>query len=352
MTFNNDVKVLQVIDKLDPGGAERVFLDLSNMLKRNGVNVTCLFLLEKGKLASFLDGNIPSYELKRRNKFNPIIAYKCFLLLSQYDIIHCHMDHVYRYIRLISLFTFRRNKIILHEHSPYITEDTIIPFMFNSLLQPIFFIAVAQAQIPWARKKLGIIADNIFFNPNSVIVGKKLQIQPIIRKSDIVLVGNIKNTKNQVFAVKLAKELGFSLNIIGNNQDENYYRELKETIASIDSDVTIYEGFTDVSYCLSSSRIGLSTSMHESGPLVLIEYLAMGIPFLTYNTGEVAKLVSQYFPEFTIDNFEIEKWSDRVKLILERNYTSKELVEFYEKHFSPDNYYARTIEIYSRVCAS
>lgn len=352
MTFNNDVKVLQVIDKLDPGGAERIFVELSNLLIKNKMNVTCLFLLEKGTLSSFLDEQIPSVELKRWNKYNPVIAYKCLLILKKYEIIHCHMSHVYRYIRLISLFTFRRNKIILHEHSGYITENTAVPFLFNSLLQPAYFIGVAQTQLPWARKKLGISTEYIFINPNAVTIKRKLQNKTLLRNSDIVLVGNIKESKNQLLAIKIAEKSGYSLNIIGNNQDENYFRVVKETIESSDADVTIYEGITDVPSSISSSKIGLSTSLYESGPLVLIEFLAMGIPFLAFKTGEVTDLIYQYYPEFVIDNLDVDNWIDRLKLILSKNYSKNELIDFYGEHFSPDNYYARTIEIYSRVCVS
>lgn len=345
------MKILQVIDKLDPGGAERVFVDLSNMLIENNEDVTCMFLLEKGKLGSHLDKRIPVLELKRWNKFNLLLALKCAYFVYKFEIIHCHMSHVYRYVRLISLLTFRKKKIILHEHSGAVTEKTPAPLLFSSVLKPQYFIGVAKSQLPWAINKLGIKPEKVFFSPNSVNIQTKLSNKIIVRNSDIVLIGNIKEGKNQLFAVDIALEAGLSMNIIGNNQEKNYYDKLSRSINISHADVKIYEGFTDASSQISASRIGLSTSMYESGPLVLIEFLAKGIPFLTFKTGEVANLVSKYYPEFVIDNFLLEQWVERVHSILSNKYEKNDLIELYKEHFSPENYYTRTKEIYTKICA-
>jgi glycosyltransferase involved in cell wall biosynthesis len=345
------MKILQVIDKLDLGGAERVFVDLSNILMTNNEDVTCLFLLERGELGSQLDKKIPSLELKRWNKFNLFLAIKCACFVFKFDIIHCHMCHVYRYVRLISLLTFRKNKIILHAHSGNLTETTPIPFLFSSLLKPQYFIGVAQSQLPWAINKLGMKPGMVFFSPNSINIQKKLAQKIRVRNSDIILIGNIKRGKNQLFAVDIATDAGLSMNIFGNNQEQNYYDKLSQSINMSQADVIIYEGFTDASSQISASRIGLSTSMNESGPLVLIEFLAKGIPFLTFKTGEVANIISKYYPEFIIDNFLLEEWVDRIHFILSKKYEKKDLVKLYKKHFSPENYYIQTKVIYKQICA-
>ena len=44
------MKVLQVIDKLDVGGAERVLVDLSNILDENNIDTTVLCLLKDSSL--------------------------------------------------------------------------------------------------------------------------------------------------------------------------------------------------------------------------------------------------------------------------------------------------------------
>ena len=52
-------------------------------------------------------------------------------------------------------------------------------------------------------------------------------------------------------------------------------------------------------------EIGLQTAKSESGPLVLIEYLAQSLPFLTFNTGQVVDDIKSDIPQLILDNFEL-----------------------------------------------
>ena len=104
------MKILQVIDVLNVGGAERVFVDMCNILKENNQNVTALILLNKrGDLTVNL--NIPIIELNRRNKWDVFTMYKCSLILKEYDIIHCHLRQVYKYLSLVKLIFNVKNKL-------------------------------------------------------------------------------------------------------------------------------------------------------------------------------------------------------------------------------------------------
>ena len=64
------MKVLQVIDKLDVGGAERVLVDLSNILDENNIEITVLCLLTKSSLDEKLNKNINKIYLNRLNKLS------------------------------------------------------------------------------------------------------------------------------------------------------------------------------------------------------------------------------------------------------------------------------------------
>ena len=55
------MKILQVIDRLNVGGAERVCIDISNLLIEKNINVAVLTITEKGELLSFLDSKIKTH---------------------------------------------------------------------------------------------------------------------------------------------------------------------------------------------------------------------------------------------------------------------------------------------------
>jgi len=346
------MKILQVIDKLDLGGAERVFVDLTNILYENKYDVCCLFLIEKGYLSKQLNSNIAYFELNRKNKFSFQKIFECANILKKYDVIHCHMRHVYRYIKLISKIFAINNVIIFHEHSGLINSNSKIPFLFNSYFKPKYYIGVSKSHTEWAINKIRIDKKNVFYLPNTIIWDNCIHEGNKVRQSDFLLIGNIKETKNHIFAVEIAKKLNKSLNIIGYNQSKLYFEELEKKIVQLGADVIIYENIDSVKNQILSSKMGISTSFHESGPLVLIEFLCAGLPFLSYKTGEVSEIVHKYYPEFFIDNFNIDDWSNRIKLILGNNYSPDNLQEIYTIHFSPSVYYTRLTKIYDQVCGS
>ncbi len=143
-----------------------------------------------------------------------------------------------------------------------------------------------------------------------------------------------------------------SLNIIGNNQEESYFQRVQGTVRKLSADVKIYENIEYARNEVSGCKVGMSTSLHESGPLVLIEFLSAGLPFIACRTGEVANIVATRFPEFFMDNFNEDDWVVRLEQIICKNYDKEELIDFWKEHFSPDKYFNKTINIYEKICAS
>ena len=82
------MKVLHVIDKLNVGGAERVFINLSNMLFEKGIDVSTVSLLGKGELDSQLNCKIENLDFVRRSKFNFYSGYVFSKYLNKFDIVH------------------------------------------------------------------------------------------------------------------------------------------------------------------------------------------------------------------------------------------------------------------------
>ena len=85
-------------------------------------------------------------------------------------------------------------------------------------------------------------------------------------------------------------------------------------------------------------------------PLVILEYLSAGLPFLAINRGEVAFEVSTEFSELIIDNYGTEQWIDRIRLIqLGLTQYPKTLPVFFKEKFSTETYYTNLQDIYNRV---
>lgn len=345
------MRILKVIDTLSVGGAEKVFVDLTNLLFEAGVQVSTLFILTPGVLANQLHPNIPRYQLNRTSKWSPITMYRCASILKKFDIIHCHHRYIYAYVNFCALLFGVKPKIILHDHYGLIDINKKVPRNISGLFKPDYFIGVSSKLTHWAIQELDVNPTHVYLLSNivrSVRVGQHQTAQ-----YDWVLVSNIKPIKNQLFAVELAKKMGKSLLIIGNVQNQEYFQDLKAASADARHPIFIQTGIEDVRPLLTQAKMGLHVSKSETGPLALIEYLSVGLPFVAYQTGEVAKTLSALFPEMIVPNFDTTTWIESIhnlERIATKQY-SQSIIRFYEANFGEKQYLQTCLSIYQTIMA-
>jgi len=83
--------------------------------------------------------------------------------------------------------------------------------------------------------------------------------------------------------------------IVGDSSDAAYFRDccaLRDSLGLTES-ITFLGKRLDVASLLKSVDFAVLPSRSESGPLVLIEYMACGLPFVSTNVGGVANLVAE-----------------------------------------------------------
>ncbi len=334
------MKVLQIIDKLDVGGAEKVFVDMCTVLNKNNEKVAVLFLLEGGELAQYLNPTIPIKALKRYNKWSLFKMYECYSELKKHDLLHCHSRHVYRYIKLVALLTRLQTTIVFQDHF----SNKKFPLFFNSIFKPKIYVAVSKDLIRLAHKALSIPKKKCFLLKN-IIIKEPMADAIIPPKFDLILVSNIKPAKKQLFAIQLAQQLKQSLQIVGKTQDETYFKLLKQQIGS-DQNIEFSQNQNKVQPILAAAKIGLHVSEFESGPLVLMEYLAQGLPFLAFDTGEVARIIKAHYPDFFIATYELSAWEERLYKIAHTHYDTTEMQAIFNYHFGEEDYYEKIMTIY------
>lgn len=345
------MKILKVIDTLEIGGAEKVFIDLTNLLHEKGTDVSALFILGPGKWTHQLDIGIKQMNLNRKFKWSLLTMYRCARIMRQYDIIHCHHRHVFAYINLCAILFGVRSKIILHDHYGLIELNQQVPQNISGPLKPTFFIGVSKKLTTWAEEKLKVDVKRVFLLPN--IVRSTNQTFLAEKTYDWILVSNIKPAKNQLFAVALAQRMNRSLLIVGNVQDPAYYQTLQNTLGNAGGRITIKTDVTDVRPLLAHANMGLHVSKSESGPLTLIEYLSIGLPFVAYQTGEVVQSVKAAFPEMLLSNFDISQWEAAIRYIESSNKTHyhNAIKNFYAANFSEKQYVTQCLTIYKNILA-
>jgi glycosyltransferase involved in cell wall biosynthesis len=114
-------KILQIINSLDMGGAEKLLLETLPLYALENIKVDLLLL--NGKDSHFLNelrkfNNIKIYNLNL-NIYNPIILFKIIPFFKRYDLIHVNLFPSIYWVSLAKFISRSKIKLILTEHAIY-----------------------------------------------------------------------------------------------------------------------------------------------------------------------------------------------------------------------------------------
>lgn len=349
-------KIIYIISELDRGGAERVAVDICNLMNANNYNVTILFTRKPGLLSKFLNKGVIQISLNRKKRYSFISLFKFIKILSQFDIVHVHCRHNFYYTRLSMIFNpFKKWDLIFHDHFGAIEIDKRVPFFFKLFKRNYKYIGVSKSLTEWATKNLnGLLSIHLL--PNIRIRNDCEKIEDPVdnekTKLKFIHVSNFHRIKNIEYSIHLIFEIKkkrkVSLSIYGQIKDSNYFDEIKSLVDSLNltKNVFFIHDELDIPSIIRQYDIGLCTSKSESGPLVLIEYLSGGIPFLSYKTGEVVDCIIEDFPLFVIDNFLLNEWISGIDKIVHQNYSPLSLQSFHDLKFSKKIFLKSLLNIY------
>ena len=82
---NKKLRVVQIIDRLNVGGAERVLVTIANILHEHGHKVKLITTVSPGPLKQKLDKNIEHIDLGRKWKWNIITMQRLVKEIKNYD---------------------------------------------------------------------------------------------------------------------------------------------------------------------------------------------------------------------------------------------------------------------------
>ncbi|MGB0975290.1 MAG: glycosyltransferase [Flavobacteriaceae bacterium] len=350
------MKILQIIDQLEVGGAEKVLVDLTNIMHEHMQDVTVLCLLSSAVLETQLNNGVEVIYLNRRNKYNPFTLLTLYKHLKRHDIIHVHCRQVMRYVGLLLFLPkpLRPFKIVFHDHYGKIASDTNIDFLLKTQLKKInAYIGVSAELVNWynglVNNNSGTLLSNIV---RASAIQEKKQLSPRCKK--IVMVGNFRPQKKYEFALSLLASLpeNYILTIIGAVVDSAYYKRILNLATQLDipNRLTIKTNVTETRSELLKYDMAIHTAQSETGPLVAIEYLSVNLPFVMYDTGQVAKQIQPELSDFVMTSVEVDAWKDRIALILEnKDSYSPKINSIFRQNFSEENYFQECLKVYQNL---
>jgi len=353
------MRVLQIIDSLNAGGAERMAVNYANALadkiEFSGVVAT----RKEGILKSQLNDKVHYYFINKKNTFDfhSIRMLKNIIIQNNIDILHAHGTSFFTAF-LVKLICFRV-KIVFHEHNGDRSNQSFfknIP-LFVSLL---FFkkTLVVNKQIEKWFHSIGIKSASYFPNFASLEnnVAEKTELKGQIGKR-IVCLANLRNPKNHQVLVRAFHKLnleaeGWSLHFVGKNYHDAYSESIVQLVKELDvvNSVFLYDAKSDIENILSQATIGVLCSTYEGFPVTLLEYGLVKLPVISSNVGFCSEVLllektGLLFDPMSFDDLALQL-DKLIKDFYLRSNLSKELNTLVVQNFSKEGVMNILITVY------
>lgn len=296
------MQILQLIDSLSAGGAERMAVNISNSLSENGHGVVLCATRCGGSLEQFVDKKVLYTQLDKKSKYDLFAFIRLLKLIrrNQIKLIHAHSSSVFWAVTA-KLF-LPRLKVIWHDHiGKRVEEDR-----FNSRIISISFlidgvISVNEALKNWSIKRLAVDKDKIVFINNFPLLSVRHDaISKEERSIQIVCLANLRWEKDHFTLINaidylVTKHQLTNIRVImaGLYYEDDYYNELKALIEDkqLSAYVEIRGPVGDTASLLYGADIGVLSSVSEGLPVSLLEYGLAGLPVVVTNVGQCADVV-------------------------------------------------------------
>ncbi len=354
------MRVVQLIDSLEPGGAERMAVNIANGLA-NELEFSALVTTRlEGDLKPSVKDNVV-YEFLERKKIvdiNAIFRFKKFLKSNQISIIHAHSSS-YFFACLTRVF-FPSVKIIWHDHygnSEFLEKR---PFKILKFCARSFdtVISVNNQLKRWAIDKLEI--GNCHFIPNFSELGDTEKRETFLKGEDgkrVVCLANLRPQKDHITLLKAANLLfqkypDFTLHLVGKDFNDEYSKSIKELVQSLklDDNVFFYGSCQDIPFILSQATIGVLSSKSEGLPVALLEYGLSKLAVVVTDVGQCSEVVQHKHNGIVVSSLDEESLYLAIEeIVIEDSLKVKygeRLLSTIKKDYSVNSYLMKLRNIY------
>lgn len=356
------MRIVQIIDSLEAGGAERMAINYANILVDKIEFSGLVATRKEGQLLNQINEKVSYLFLRKEKKidFKAVFRLRKYLKKNRIDIIHAHSSSFFTAV-LVKL-TMPGIKIIWHDHYGSRHKESkrqnriliFASFFFHSI-----FVVNLQLQ-EWSRKNMN--CKNVIFVPNFILErNENPQITQLKGENGkrIVFLANLKKPKNHISIVKAFNDLklnesGWSLHLIGKDYFDPYSQELKDFIKSnsLENHIHLCGEKKDIKYILSQASVGVLASTQEGFPVTLLEYAAAKLAVVSTNVGYCSELIQNEFNGLLfnpLNDSEIKQQLEKItgsevlRAILANN-----LNETLVKEYSQNNIVEKLIQAYKK----
>ena len=359
------MKVLQIINSLKQGGAEKLLVETSILYKKKGLHVEVLLLdgIKTPLYDVLIEQKIPIHQISvSKNIYNPINILKVRKYIGAFDVIQVHLFPALYWVAFANFLQLKRSKLVYTEHSSYNKRrNKLITKIIDRIVYKGYkkIVTIAKTVDENLKTHLGSRFKNFELINNGIFLEKFMTANPYKKEvfgfsaNDIVIiqVSSFRYPKDQFTLIKALSNVKqtVKLMLVGEGPLINKAKSLVKEL-ELQEHVIFLGNRCDVPRLLKTADIVVLSSHYEGLSLSCIEGMASGKPFIATDApglGEVVKGAGIIF----------EKNNDRQlskiinKLINDFEYKNKIVSHCQEraKNFDINNMVSRYIEMYESL---
>jgi glycosyltransferase involved in cell wall biosynthesis len=306
------MRILQIIDSLEAGGAERMAVnyanDLANKLEFSGLVAT----RKEGALLSQINPKVSYLFLNKKRQLDVPAIFRLRSFVKKNKVTHIHAHSTSFFLAFILKLLCPSLLIIRHDHYGNNEFLAIRPHFVLKLTASFFYgvIAVNQKLKFWSETELK--AKNVIYLPNfpeeglSVVQNTKLM---GVEGKRIVSLANLREQKNHFLLLETASELmksnpEWTFHLVGKDFEDEYSQHIRKSIIEnhLENNVFLYGSKLDIENILSQASIAILTSQSEGLPVALLEYGLSKKAVVVTNVGEMPMIIENKINGFIVDS--------------------------------------------------
>jgi len=358
--------ILHLVNTLNLGGAERVAVNLVNLLPRDAYQVHLCTTRYDGPLAAEVAVDVNRSSLNRTSKFDVDGVRKLvtYLRTNKISLIHAHETTVF--LAALARIASPSTKIIWHAHFGNLNEQFSLSkrLLYSAAVKNVDYImAVNQPIVDWAQQALKMPADQVGYFPNFVTQGVEKQIDsplPGIEGERIVCVANFRPQKDhinlvQAMALVIEKRPTAHLLLVGDTSNQEWLKKVQTHIVEmgLEQSISILGRRMDVWSILKMCDIGVLSSRDEGMPLSLIEYGMASLPAIATRVGQCAEVLDEGKVGLLIEPHSPDALAQAMLDLLaspaKRTALGAQFHDYVATHYSAESSIERIKSVYNRL---
>lgn len=362
------MKILQVINSLATGGAEKLIIDTVPLYNKRGIQVDVLVL--QGKNQPFLEKlkalNCCSvFSLGQSSVYNPLHVFKIISYLKKYDVVHVHLFPALYWVAMAKLLSFSKVKLVFTEHN---TNNRRMSSAILTALDKRMYACYHSVVCITTEVKTVLLKHLNKSDPKFIIINNGVDLEVIykaqaydknfveksIERTDklLIQVAGFREQKDQSTLITAMVHLPATVKLL--LVGDGILREECEVLVKelhLQSRVFFLGLRMDIPALLKTADVVVLSSKYEGLSLSSIEGMSAGKPFVASNVPGLSDIVSGAGVLFECGN--AKELASEIQLLLDdKNYYDKIALQCQERVQQYDivNMIEKHIALYKDVC--